>query len=125
MKLFAILALMGALQLSSTSIGVAEAGDGVSSTKVQYGDLDLTRDSGLASLYGRVARAAHTVCRALDPSESANSSFRLMLKSQHEACMLQAIEGAAVKIDSGSFSAFTAAKLAGASRPKSTVLASK
>ncbi|HEY2780812.1 MAG TPA: UrcA family protein [Steroidobacteraceae bacterium] len=36
------------------------------SRKVEYGDLDLTRDAGVATLYSRIRTAARAVCEPTD-----------------------------------------------------------
>jgi UrcA family protein len=40
--------------------------DQIESRKVEYSDLDLTRDAGVATLYSRIRTAARAVCEPMD-----------------------------------------------------------
>lgn len=58
----AALLIAGTL-LTSTSAAAREHARGERSAIVQYGDLDLTREAGMKTLYSRLERAAKRVCR--------------------------------------------------------------
>jgi UrcA family protein len=60
----ALTVLPSLVAIESASAGVG-AGDAPSVT-VRYGDLNLTSQEGIASLYGRIRNAAAAVCSALD-----------------------------------------------------------
>jgi UrcA family protein len=60
----ALTVLPSLVAIGSASAG-ASAGDAPSVT-VRYGDLNLTSQEGIASLYGRIRNAAAVVCSALD-----------------------------------------------------------
>lgn len=51
---------VGALAASSGRL------DDVPSRKVKYGDLDLSRDAGVAALFSRIKTAAREVCEPVD-----------------------------------------------------------
>jgi UrcA family protein len=125
MKTPARIAIAAVLNIALFSISAAENVDEAPSITVKYGDLDLNRDRGLASLYVRITRAADGVCRELDPRELGNAVFATSLRARHEACIQQAVEGAVAKINSKAFTDFAAAKQAGFGAGRNIALASE
>ena len=105
MKTIAIILATAALNLSGLSIAQAsDSGDSPSIT-VRFGDLDLTRNEGLSSLYTRLSHAAKSVCREMAP-DSANG----VRVQRYTACIDQAIKGAVAKINQPAFTDYVAAK---------------
>ena len=67
-KLLASGALLGVLlsPLSTLAATVATLEEAPASRVVKYGDLDLSRDAGVAALYSRIRSAAREVCEPMD-----------------------------------------------------------
>lgn len=92
--------------LSLIAMGAAHAGDVPTST-VKYGDLDLSRTDGAATLYRRINQAARMVCAPLDFRQSALPSG---LGDAYKSCLSKAVSGAVSKINNPKFSAYVANK---------------
>jgi UrcA family protein len=107
MKTFTLIAT--ALVLSGSILSAANAAppSDVPTTVVKFGDLDATRPAGKEELYQRLTRAARSVCRSLDPSESrANLQFMPLYK----ACIDQAVSGAVAQINRPEFTDYVASR---------------
>ena len=70
----------------------ASAGPEVPSIAVQYGDLDLTSDAGIKTLYRRLQVAAKQVC-------SAFAGLDIKDVIQRRACYKEALSDAVTKVD--------------------------
>jgi UrcA family protein len=79
--------------LSLIAMGAVHA-DEVSRVSVKYGDLNLNSPQGAATMYQRLAQAAHSACKTLDP---ADHSVRLTLL--YQACVQQAVSGAVSELN--------------------------
>jgi UrcA family protein len=83
-------AILGAVTAGSTA--ASKAGDlaDVPSVTVHYGDLNLSTPQGAATLYSRIAAAAHQVC------DSGRDD--LALRQATRACIDKAVADAVVKV---------------------------
>jgi UrcA family protein len=97
------LSLIAAAALSIAVISAAHAAvpDVAPSVSIHYGDLDLSRAEGAASLYNRLNSAAKSVCHELETSH---------LQVQYAACIDHAIKTAVTQINRSSFSEYVAAR---------------
>jgi UrcA family protein len=75
------------------------ASDGAKQYVVRFADLDLSKMAGATALYGRLQRAARTVC---DPLESRDLAFA----TKYRACMDQAVSSAVARINRPLLSAY-------------------
>jgi UrcA family protein len=91
--------------IGSTSAG-ASAGDAPSVT-VRYGDLNLTSQEGIASLYGRIGKAAAVVCSALDGRD-------LMRETLWHDCYSHAVANAVHTVHNETLSAYHFDRIRGA-----------
>jgi UrcA family protein len=66
---------------------VGAAGADTRQVAVAYGDLDLTREEGLAVLYGRLRTAAREVCAPLEATD-------MERRALHARCVQQALDRA-------------------------------
>ncbi len=110
MKTFTLITTALVLSGSILSIGHAAPPSDVPTTVVKFGDLNTTGPAGKEELYRRLTRAAHSVCRSLDPSDSA---VKLQLTPLYKACIDQAVSGAVAKINLPEFTDYVASR-----RPK-------
>jgi UrcA family protein len=102
--------------LSLTTLDAQAAGptDDAFSLTVQFGDLDLNREAGIAKLYLRIKGAARHVCyQQAEEQPDATQSY--------PACVKRAVATAVARIDRPMLSAY-AAQLSG--KPTETALAS-
>jgi UrcA family protein len=108
MKSFTLIAT--ALVLSGSILSVAKAAQpsDAPTTVVKFGDLDAKRPAGKEELYRRLTRAAHSVCRALDPNESGATNLQLI--PVYKSCIDQAVSGAVAKINLPEFTDYVAAR---------------
>jgi len=90
LRAFIATALIGSLASSFATICVAA--DGLPSQTVKYGDLDIAKPAGAATLYGRIVSAARNVCRA-DDNKSWDSG------SRDRACVHDAVASAVTKVN--------------------------
>jgi UrcA family protein len=99
-----------ALFLSGSILSVAQAAplSDVPAAVVKFGDVDVTRPAGKQELYRRLTRAAHSVCRSLDPSES---GMKLQLTPLYRACLDQAMAGAVSQINRPEFTEYVASRM--------------
>lgn len=98
-----------ALFLGGSILSVAKAAPAseVPTAVVKFGDLDATRSAGMEELYRRLTRAGRTVCRSLDPADSAAKDLVTPL---YKACIDRAVWGAVVKINRPDFTDYMAAR---------------
>jgi UrcA family protein len=103
--------IITAVVLSGSILAVAQAAppSDVPTAVVKFGDLDATRPAGKEELYRRLTRAARSVCRSLDPSESGAKKFQLT--PLYKACIDQAVSGAVAQINRPDFTNYVAAQL--------------
>jgi UrcA family protein len=101
MKTLSLIAATAALSISVISAAHAAIPDVAPSVSIHYGDLDLSRTEGAASLYNRLNSAAKSVCRELETSQ---------LQMQYAACIEHAIKTAVTQINRSSFSEYVAAR---------------
>jgi len=84
-------AILGALASGFTAVAAADSTDAHSAT-VKYGDLDASNPHGAAVLYGRIRRAAETVCWHSDGDDYAKHS-------DMKTCIHNAIADGVTRID--------------------------
>jgi UrcA family protein len=96
----AILFATAALPTAADSRLVAD------SLEVRFGDLDLGKEAGVASLYARLRNAAEQVC---DLGLGAQALF---LSSSQRACVTAALDQAVVNVDRPALTAYHAARTA-------------
>jgi UrcA family protein len=96
-----------ALVLSGSILSGAKAAppSDAPTTVVKLGDLDTSRPAGKEELYRRLTRAAHSVCRPVDPSESGKN---LQLIPLYKACVDHAVAGAVAQINRPEFTDYVA-----------------
>jgi UrcA family protein len=99
-----------ALVLSGSILTVANAAppSNAPTAVVKFGDLDANRPAGKEELYRRLTRAAHAVCRSLDPYESGATNFQLI--PIYKACIDQAVSDAVAKINLPEFTDYAASR---------------
>jgi UrcA family protein len=99
-----------AVVLSGSILAVAQAAlpSDVPNAVVEFGDLNVTRPAGKEELYRRLTRAARSVCRSLDPSES---GAKLQLMPMYKACLDQAVSGAVAQINRPEFTDYVASRM--------------
>jgi len=90
------------------SIAQASPPSDVPTIVVKYGDLDTTRSAGQTELYGRLTRAAQSVCQSLDPGTSVRN---LALIAPHKACVDKALSAAVARIDRPEFTDYVATRM--------------
>jgi UrcA family protein len=78
------------LSLSTLAAGAAAPVNDARSVKVQFADLDLTREAGIARLYLRIKGAARQVC---------DQQAHDQLRQTYPACVKQAVSTAVTRID--------------------------
>ncbi|HEY2463811.1 MAG TPA: UrcA family protein [Steroidobacteraceae bacterium] len=109
-------AMFGALTLSFGAASFAADDSDVPKVIVKYGDLNLSNPKGAASLYSRIASAAHGVCRAFDAD---NRDFAAGKKVA--ACVHKAIANAVTDVgEPGLFAVYNAKN----PQPRAIVVAS-
>jgi UrcA family protein len=74
-RTFAMVVFTGVSSLLLTELSVAADDDAALSVTVRYHDLNLNSPEGIASLYGRIQRAADQVCQSLKSRELERESF--------------------------------------------------
>ena len=80
------------LSLTTFTTHAAAPGDDVYSITVQFGDLDLSRQAGIAKLYLRIKGAAQRVC-----DQQANE--QLVAKQTYSVCVKHAVANAVARVD--------------------------
>jgi UrcA family protein len=110
MKTFATLAAAVALTLSVLPSAQAANPNDVSTTLVRFGDLDLNKPAGVATLYDRIQNAAQGVCGRLQPTFVEPFPVRIAMETDYKSCMEQAIHGAVVQINRPSLTGLLASK---------------
>jgi UrcA family protein len=82
--------------LASSFAVVCAAADDIEtvSVVVKFGDLNVSNPQGAATLYGRIAAAAHNVCGSYD----SNDVFHQGSRSRVNACVRKAIADAVTKV---------------------------
>ena len=95
--------LCGAISSGLTSLPAGAAGLEPLSVTVKYGDLDVSRPQGAATLYSRIRAAAEKVCSPLEGGGVA-------AKMRFNACIDRAISDAVETIHQPELSAFYSAK---------------
>jgi UrcA family protein len=108
MKTFTLITIL--LFLSGSILSVTEAAppSDVPTAVVKFGELDTAHPAGKEELYRRLTRAAHSVCRALDPNESGATNLQLI--PVYKSCIDQAVSGAVAKINLPEFTDYVAAR---------------
>ena len=100
--------IFAALTCSIATVSLASDGDPLQ-VKVKYADLNVSSESGAATLYARIRTAADTVCR---PFESSDLAQRRLLA----ACVSKAISNAVSQVDQPALSTIYNAK-SGTTKP--------
>lgn len=80
------------LSLATLDAQAATPTDDVHSVTVQFGDLDLNRQAGIATLYSRIKGAAHRVCQQ-------QAEELLVAKQSYRLCVKRAVSTAVARID--------------------------
>ena len=78
-------AMFGMLTLSFAAASFAADDNDVPKVVVKYGDLNLSNAQGAASLYSRIASAAHGVCRAFDADNRDFAAGKKLTACVHKA----------------------------------------
>lgn len=91
MKL-AIAFVASILSLTMVDARAAAPGEDAYSITVQFDDLDLTREPGIARLYSRIKGAARQVC--YQPAEA-----QLVAKQKYAECVKRAVSQAVARIN--------------------------
>jgi UrcA family protein len=86
-------AILGALALTGAAVCSAADSGYAPQVTVRYDDLDMSTSRGAAKLYGRIAAAAHEVCKEFD-----DGGLDLQLKQRLAACIHKAIVGGVTKV---------------------------
>jgi UrcA family protein len=107
----------GALALSCGAVSIAADNSDVPQAVVKYGDLNVSNRQGAATLYSRIAVAAHEVCKSFDVDTNRDLGSRARLN----ACVHKAIAGAVTKVGQPELFAIYKAKNP---QPRAIVLAS-
>ena len=99
-----------ALVISGSFLSVADAAppSDVPTAVVTFGDLDATHPAGKEELYRRLTRAARSVCRSLDPSDSA---AKMEVTPLYKDCIDRALSGAVARINRPEFSDYVASRM--------------
>jgi UrcA family protein len=71
----AMVAFAGVSSLLLTELSIAAADDDAPSVTVRFHDLNLNSPEGVASLYGRIQRAADQVCHSLKSRDLERESY--------------------------------------------------
>jgi UrcA family protein len=108
MKSFTLITTALVLGASILCVANAAPPSDLPTTVVKFGDLDATGPAGKEELYRRLTRAAHSVCRSLDPSESAT---KLQFAPLYKTCIDQAVSGAVAKINRREFTEYVASRM--------------
>ena len=108
--------LFGALALSCGAAAIAADNSDLPQAVVKFGDLNLSNPQGGATLYSRIAVAAHEVCKSFD-----NDSRNLASQARLEACVHKAIADAVTKVGEPELFAIYNAKN---HQPRPTIVAS-
>jgi UrcA family protein len=80
------------LSLTTLDARAATPTDDVYAVTVQFGDLDLSREAGIAKLYLRIKGAARRVC-------DQQASEQLVADQTQRVCMKRAVSEAVARID--------------------------
>jgi UrcA family protein len=111
------IALVGSmLSLTSLDSRAAAPADEVYSVTVQFADLDLNRQAGLATLYRRIKGAARRVC-----DEQARDTFN----QTYTVCVRTAVSAAVARIDRPLLSEYVAQLEGQPARTASTSVAAR
>ena len=98
----ALLAVL-ASPLSALAASVATLEEPPASRVVKYGDLDLSRDAGVAALYSRISSAAREVCEPMD------AVIMKMLRVRYD-CRQEAVARAVDDVNSPALTSYYLAK---------------
>jgi len=112
MKL-AIALVASVLSLTTIAAQAATPTEDTHSATVQFADLDLNREAGIAKLYVRIKGAARRVCD--------QASDLLAAKQNYPVCVKDAVSTAVARIDHPMLSAYVAQR---GGKPAKTVTAS-
>jgi UrcA family protein len=82
----------------------AQPGNAVATRRVKFGDLDVTRSAGAATLYSRIQRAAREVC---EPGFASGAREVILLTHR---CMEQSIARAVADVNAPALTAYHLAK---------------
>jgi UrcA family protein len=108
MKTITLITTALILSGSILSVTKAAAPSDVPTAVVKFGDLETTGSAGKEELYRRLTRAARSVCRSLDPSES---GAKMLVTPLYKACIDQAVSGAVAKINRPDFTDYVASRM--------------
>jgi UrcA family protein len=86
-------AIFGALAFGWGAVSIAADRSDVPQAVVKFGDLNLSNQQGAATLYNRIADAAHEVCKSFDTDIRDLASH-----AQLDACVHRAIADAVTKV---------------------------
>jgi UrcA family protein len=95
--------VLGSLSACADAVA-ASPGYEVATRTVKYGDLDVTRSPGAATLYSRIRHAAQQVC---EPASSAEARYAVLL-SRH--CMEQSIARAVADVNAPALTSYHLSK---------------
>jgi UrcA family protein len=85
-------AIFGALASGFTAVSAAADSTDAPQVVVKYGDLNISNQQGAAALYGRIRRAAESVCPRFELSQLASQARRV-------ACVHKAITDAVTTVN--------------------------
>lgn len=88
--------------LALSGLATAASRD-VNAVTVQYGDLNLNSQAGIASLHKRIQNAAESVCSSLE-------TRILGLRAAYNSCVEQAVEEGVQSVGNANLTAFHAVK---------------
>ena len=103
MKTLTTLIAVATIAASGITIANAESNLETRSVTVRFTDLDTNNVYGAAALYQRIARAAATVCRDLEPGR------QLAMIQPYSKCLHKAIDDAVAKVARPAVTAYAAA----------------
>ena len=101
-----LLGLAAVVAMSASPLGAFAASNSLDEPAfrvVRFGDLDLSRNSGVAALYSRIKSAAREVCQSLD-----SLSVKL-LRAQYD-CRQDAVARAVAEVNSPALANYYAAR---------------
>lgn len=95
--------LASVLSLTTLDARAAGPADDAYSLTVQYADLDLNREAGVARLYSRIQGAARRVCHQQDMDQ-------LVAVQSYPLCVKRAVAAAVARIDRPLLTDYSAAR---------------
>jgi UrcA family protein len=96
----ALLAILLGTLSACADADAAQPGNVVATRRVKFGDLDVTRSAGAATLYSRIQRAAREVC---EPAFASGAREVILLTHR---CMEQSIARAVADVNAPALTAY-------------------